>query len=195
VTIVTRPAVPDDAAALARIHVLAWQVAYRGHMPDAFLDGIDLDARVAWWEEQLAGDHPADTRLLVVEHDGQPAGFALVRAAEDPPGLGELQAINTDPGLWGLGLGRALLAAAEAALAELGYDEAILWVVAGNTRARRFYELAGWAADGATWAVPIADFTVESVRYRRRLPRHAAGLRAPRAPDGEHRPALGPRPA
>jgi GNAT superfamily N-acetyltransferase len=169
-TIVTRPAVPDDAAALARIHILAWQVAYRGHMPDEFLDALDLDARVAWWEQQLAAEHPPDTRLLVGVHDGQVAGFALVRSAEDPPGPGELQAINTDPDLWGRGVGRALLAAAEEALAGLGYDEAILWVLAANERARRFYELAGWAADGAAKPLEIGDAAVELVRYRKRLP-------------------------
>ena len=35
-----RPAVPDDAMAVARVHVRAWQVAYRGSMPAQYLAEI-----------------------------------------------------------------------------------------------------------------------------------------------------------
>jgi hypothetical protein len=39
--IVVRRATLDDAPAIARVHVAAWQRAYRGQMPDAVLDGLD----------------------------------------------------------------------------------------------------------------------------------------------------------
>ncbi|HET7738600.1 MAG TPA: hypothetical protein VFK32_08510, partial [Tepidiformaceae bacterium] len=33
------------------------------------------------------------------------------------------------------------------------FDVATLWVLDGNTRARRFYEKSGWRSDGATQTV------------------------------------------
>jgi hypothetical protein len=42
-----RPAVPGDSLAVARIHVRAWQTAYRGLLPDAYLDGLRAEDRAA----------------------------------------------------------------------------------------------------------------------------------------------------
>jgi hypothetical protein len=35
-----RRAEPADAMEVARVHVRSWQVAYRGLLPDAYLDGL-----------------------------------------------------------------------------------------------------------------------------------------------------------
>ena len=45
-------------------------------------------------------------------------------------------------------------AAADFLLA-IGTTEAQLWVLAGNRRARRFYEFLGWAWDGRTRTKPL----------------------------------------
>ena len=47
-----------------------------------------------------------------------------------------------------------------------GAREARLWVFAGNERARRFYEIDGWRADGARRTEAIGDLAMEEVRYR-----------------------------
>ena len=44
-----RDATPDDAHAIATVHVASWQVAYRGFMPDAVLDGLSVDDRARKW--------------------------------------------------------------------------------------------------------------------------------------------------
>jgi hypothetical protein len=46
-------------------------------------------------------------------------------------------------------VGRVLLIAARAALVASGFREAVLWVLAGNERAQRFYRADGWLPDGA----------------------------------------------
>jgi ribosomal protein S18 acetylase RimI-like enzyme len=96
-------------------------------------------------------------------------GFAVVGPAQDPEGAGQLYAINVDPDHCGTGAGRALLAAAQAELARLGYTEAVLWVLLGNARARRFYEVAGWADDGAQRTGEAWGIVFTELRYRRRL--------------------------
>jgi GNAT superfamily N-acetyltransferase len=85
------------------------------------------------------------------------------------PGAGELYAIYLDPAHWGRGYGRALMRAAERGLAEAGFSKAYLWVLETNARARRFYEIAGWAADGGTKVEHRGTVELREVRYRRDL--------------------------
>jgi RimJ/RimL family protein N-acetyltransferase len=54
------------------------------------------------------------------------------------------------PAWWSAGLGRALTDAALAELRAVGYRRVVLWTLTGNARARRFYDKAGFAPDGAT---------------------------------------------
>jgi GNAT superfamily N-acetyltransferase len=70
------------------------------------------------------------------------------------------------PDWWGQSIGRGLLAHAEQALIEQGYDAAVLWVLADNRRARAFYERAGWHPDGGTKSATFGGREVEEVRYR-----------------------------
>jgi hypothetical protein len=48
-----RAAVAADVAAIAQVHVRTWQSAYRGHIPDAYLDGLDPSKRAAVWSAAL----------------------------------------------------------------------------------------------------------------------------------------------
>jgi ribosomal protein S18 acetylase RimI-like enzyme len=165
--VTVRPARIPDASAMGRVHVRAWQAAYRGHMPDDYLDGLRAEDRAAYWEGTLRREDPRGT-VLVVEREGEVVGFAAVGPSPDPEGAGELFAINLDPDHWGTGAGRALLGEAQTELGRLGFGETVLWVLTGNARARRFYEIAGWVADGGERSSEIFGVTVPEVRYRRR---------------------------
>jgi ribosomal protein S18 acetylase RimI-like enzyme len=162
-----RPARVADAAAMGRLHVRAWQAAYRGEMPDDYLDGLRAEDRAAGWERAL-GVERVRAAVLVAEQASEVVGFANVGPAQDPEGAGELYAINLDPDHWGTGAGRALLQTAQAELARLGFEETVLWVLPANARARRFYEIAGWVADGASRTTEVLGVVVPEVRYRRR---------------------------
>jgi GNAT superfamily N-acetyltransferase len=177
--VLVRPAALPDAPAMGRVHVRAWQAAYRGHMPDAYLDGLRPEQRAAHWEGALLGADDLRGAILVAERDGEVIGFAVVGPTEEPAGAGELYAINLDPDSWGTGAGRALLAAAEAELARLGFAELVLWVLPGNARARRFYEIAGWVADGAERSSEVFGMTVPEVRYRKRSTSEAISSATP----------------
>ena len=49
------------------------------------------------------------------------------------------------------------------------YDEATLWVLEENPRARRFYERAGWRTDGERKADERWGVRAPEVRYRKRF--------------------------
>ncbi|WP_343308385.1 GNAT family N-acetyltransferase [Streptomyces sp. SID5770] len=79
------------------------------------------------------------------------------------------RAVRPAGGAWGTGVGRALLSATTGALVAAGFRSAALWVFAGNERARRFYEAAGWRADGAAVREETGGRVLEELRYRKHL--------------------------
>ncbi|MFF2847068.1 GNAT family N-acetyltransferase [Streptomyces sp. NPDC058001] len=73
------------------------------------------------------------------------------------------------PGNWGTGVGRQLMGAVLTALEEAAYPHATLWVLERNERARRFYEAAGWHADGTAVIDTTGGAPLNKLRYRRPL--------------------------
>jgi RimJ/RimL family protein N-acetyltransferase len=77
----------------------------------------------------------------VIDVDGTIQGFAAIRGDE-------LLHFGTALPTWGTGLAGAALAAVEDEWRRRDVDDARLFVFAGNTRARTFYERCGWVATG-----------------------------------------------
>lgn len=110
-----RPANVADAGAIARVHVRSWQVAYRGDVPDDYLEDLDVSERGVVWHKNLE-TLTNDRAILVGEANGGIRGFASVGPVPDHPGQGEL-AIYVDLDYWGSGLGQFLLDVAEEGIA------------------------------------------------------------------------------
>ena len=111
----------------------------------------------------------ADAFTYVAEPDGSFAGYCYVAApsleADLGPDVAELVAMYVDPDHWREGVGNALMEAAFERLAELPYEEVVLWTFKENGRAIAFYERHGWRPDGSE---KIHARTGEpAVRYRR----------------------------
>jgi ribosomal protein S18 acetylase RimI-like enzyme len=147
-----RRAVPEDADAIAAVHIRTWQVAYRGQLPDRYLDGLsqELERRAEIWRKEISTPRSSKHEVWVAEDEARLDGFVALGPARDldPSVTGEVYAIYVDPNRWGQGVGRALFSHATDRLASFGYSAAILWVLESNIRARRFYETAGWTVDG-----------------------------------------------
>jgi GNAT superfamily N-acetyltransferase len=158
---VIRPATPEDAEAVARVQIASWQEAYSHLFTAEQLAAIPQAERTEFWRR-----FPP----IVAEVDGEVIGFVNVGPAyDDEDADGELYAIYVRPDRWGTGTGRALMEAGEARLRELGHTSAILWVWKDNPRARRFYEIAGWATDGAEKEAEFYGMTGPIVRYAKQL--------------------------
>ena len=72
--LVIRSAVVGDVDAMGVVHVRAWQSAYRGVMPDTYLDGLEAEESVAMWRDLISRTELP--RLLVAELAGDVVGFA-----------------------------------------------------------------------------------------------------------------------
>ena len=164
-----RLARPEDATAVAQVHVRAWQAGYRNLLPDEYLDGLRAEDRAARYDF-VSRDPSRPSTLVAVDGDAI-CGFATVAPASpgDPPGYGELCALYVSPERWRNGIGADLVRTARKRLLLLGYRQAVAWVLLGNARAERFYEHDGWTSDGLQRAATIWDASVEETRYSRDL--------------------------
>ena len=164
-----RPAVAEDAMAVAQAHVRSWQVGYRGLVPADYLDALRPEDRASRYTfDQMNPDGP----FTQVAIDGDMiCGHVTTGGCRDDdlPDSGEIWAIYVDPPRWGAGIGRRLITAGCARLRSQGHRRASLWVIAGNDRGRRFYELAGWYCDGAQRTDSIGGHPIHEVRYQRSL--------------------------
>jgi RimJ/RimL family protein N-acetyltransferase len=164
-----RAARVEDAAAIASVHVRAWQVGYRGIAPDAYLDHISLGERVTMWDEQLAS-LAADRVVFVAEDQGSVVGFG----GGGPPlhgeeGAHQLYVLNVDPAHWGMGAGGAILEAFTAWCVARRARELVLWVAERNARARGFYERRGMTWDGTAEDSDVLGVCIRECRYRKPL--------------------------
>jgi ribosomal protein S18 acetylase RimI-like enzyme len=171
-----RPAVAEDADALGALHVRVWQVAYRGMKPDEYLEHLSVPRMQGWWAQQLAALPEHQSIRLVAEDDGGAVVGFVIAGPSRRSGLaepaGEVYMLNVGPDAWGKGLGQRLLRAATATLRAMGFTQAVLWVRPENSRARRFYEAAGWWPDGTEFDGVIWDVAVHDVGYRTTLGDH-----------------------
>ena len=160
-----RDATPDDALGIATVQNRTWQHAYAHAFPAAALASLDDEVRAEWWRGVF--EHPpARSQRLVVDGEGGIVGFAASGPAFAEPPLGELYSIYVLPEAWGRGVGQALMAETLNRLRSEGFAEAILWVLEDNPRTRRFYEAAGWYADGGVKDDMLLDTPVREIRYR-----------------------------
>jgi len=161
----------EDAVAVGRIHTRAWKSAYRGILPDTYLDGLDEGDRIRKRREWLE-QPPEGVETWVIETGSRIDGFAVsgpARNRREGKRVAEVYAIYLSPERIGHGLGRLLFEYVLAALAADGFTSAVLWVLEANTATHRFYERATFARDGGRSVYTTEGFSLPVVRFRRSL--------------------------
>ncbi len=168
-----RNAETGDARRIAEVHVASWRVAYRDLLPAADLDQLEVDQFASWRGRRIEAMDLSNSATLVAVDDSGVVGFVDVGPTRDEHldanEVAELYAIYFDPEHWGSGGGRALIVEAESVMTSLGFSSAMLWVLEGNDRARRFYDAAGWAPDGGRQLERIIATELYEVRYAKIL--------------------------
>jgi GNAT superfamily N-acetyltransferase len=138
--VMVRRATVDDAALIAQVRIDSWRAAYRGMIPDSYLDAMKVDDSTRMWTRVLsAGSDAACT--FVAEVEGELVGFAAgITLAERKLDFdAELTALYVLPSAQRAGIGRRLLSEVAATLAAAGAPNMLVWVLAKNSKARDFY--------------------------------------------------------
>lgn len=166
-----------DVQEVSAVRVRGWQFAYAGLMPQGYLDAMTPERDAGERRQIFARTRGVISNLVAEDGTGGVTGWAALGPYRDedtpprrtPASDGELYALYVHPDMIGTGTGRALLDAALSRAAERSFPRVLLWVVKGNTRARRFYERAGFHPDGAEESYDVDGVPVPEVRYVKRL--------------------------
>jgi GNAT superfamily N-acetyltransferase len=145
----------EDAGAIAEIWRLGWRDGHLGLVPRALVD-VRTEASFRTRASERISD------ATVATFDGAVVGFVMV--VDD-----EVEQVYVAAAQRGTGVAKVLIGEAERQVKANGHGKAWLAVVAGNARARAFYERAGWldegpfdypaAAEDGTVAVPCRRYT------------------------------------
>ena len=155
-----------DAAAIAALHVESWRSAYRGLLPDAFLDGPVVEDRTWLWRERLNGGATGQQLVLKAVSSGELIGFVCVLPDNDALYGPRLDNLHVKPLLKGAGIGSQLFRAAYDWVGRTMPGRPMhLWVIEDNLPARRFYDHhGGIVAERRTLEV-VRGILVPELRY------------------------------
>jgi len=136
-----RRAEARDAEAITAVHDSAWRYAYEGLIPAKELSRIIARRGPRWWDRAIR----RGTAILVLEAGGAICGYATFgpNRARNLVQKGEIYEIYVKPEYQGVGLGTRLFLAARRELARFGFNSVVVWALADNDNACRFYKNAG----------------------------------------------------
>jgi ribosomal protein S18 acetylase RimI-like enzyme len=141
----------EDSLAVATIHTLAWQKAYKGIVDQNFLDSLDVQKRAMNWKKGIETNDPAIIRLVSCNENhisGFACGLENRTKTELPDCDAELWAIYVHPDYMNQGFGKALVDQFKEDLRSTGKTRFCIWVLKANLPARRFYEKQGGVLAG-----------------------------------------------
>jgi GNAT superfamily N-acetyltransferase len=130
-----------DCENIAALHTASWRGAYRGILPDTYLDGEIARERLGLWKKRMSSSGRDRRLVLLAEDPRELAGFVCVLLDEEPEWGACLDNLHVRSDLKGRGLGRRLFAEAArwVAFMQPGWPMH-LWVFEANRPARGFYE-------------------------------------------------------
>jgi ribosomal protein S18 acetylase RimI-like enzyme len=158
-----------DVRAVSALRVAGWQAAYAGLIPQSYLDGMTVEGDARERHRRFAHAREGAADFVAVDGAGKVVGWACVGPYRGEVAPGELYALYVRPSLIGSGIGRALMDTAHTHARTHGFTSIRLWVLRDNTRARRFYERAGYTPDGTAQTEPYDGVPIPEVRYERAL--------------------------
>ncbi|MDL2224624.1 GNAT family N-acetyltransferase [Eubacteriales bacterium OttesenSCG-928-M02] len=168
-----RPAFPEDVTAISQIHAASWRHAYRGIIPQAYLDTL---AENQWVPALTNGLKYEGMRAYLSIQKGQAVGAITlgpgrkeIAGAPEEDSWGEIYSVYILPSHTGKGQGRALISHALSVLRDMGFSRCYLWVAADNTPAIGFYQHMGFSADGITHDFPIMGEAISELRLSIKL--------------------------
>ncbi len=157
-----------DVSRVAEIHVRSWQVAYKGILPQEFLDNFSIKQREKLWRNDIFPKMARSNYVLEVAGNvlrWVSAGSSRDAAADENI-IGELYGIYLDPPFYRMGYGTKLWHEAKQHLLRDGFNEITLWVLDENVRTRRFYEKIGFSLVKNAEKKLVWVDGVKEVRYR-----------------------------
>lgn len=138
------PGAVEDAREIAALHAASWRTAYRGLLPDSFLDGPVIQERLRYWTARMPTPDAPRRRLFKAVSDRTIIGFACVALDAEPQWGALLDNLHVQPELRGQGIGSRLFQEAREWIGVAAPGAPMhLTVIEQNVNARQFYDRLG----------------------------------------------------
>ena len=150
----------DDRLAISHIYEASWKAAYRGMIPQTFLDELP----VGNWAGVI---DKSDRKSLVLVEDDTFIGTASYAKSRWPEQAewGEIISIYLLPEYIGKGYGKQLFQRVLEELKQMGFKKILLWVLEDNVRAKQFYEKFGFKQNQRFIDDEIGGKALKEVQY------------------------------
>ncbi|MBK8336944.1 MAG: GNAT family N-acetyltransferase [Sterolibacteriaceae bacterium] len=168
---IVRHAAVEDADAIGRVRVAAWQAAYRGHMPGDYLGSLDPRANLDDLRAILKSREPPFL-VRVAELGGEVAAFSILGRPRYAAGADtlELWALNVAPRYWRRGIAWALVGQSLDDARSSGALTLELWCIPTNRAARALYESRGFNRTGQhRTTAALTGHPLDEIAYRAAL--------------------------
>ena len=157
---------PEDAYAIAQVHVDSWREAYRTILPAEYLAALSVEKRQAFWTQSIAEGR---SELWLVKADGVTQAwinFGKSRDDDLDATDAEIWALYVAPPFWSKGIGLQLWLKAKDCMRSQGFSSCSLWVLSENVRAIRFYEKVGFKLGiHSSKSMGLAGIQLTELRY------------------------------
>lgn len=157
-------ATTNDSEILSKIHALSWKTAYKGIIPQEYLDELKED----YWENAFQNWIANNMLTVKLLYENElPIGCIAYGKARDEKFSywGEIISIYILPDFWRKGYGQKLLETALNDMKNKGFQNCYLWVLRDNIRAREFYEKYGFYSNHDEYEFEIKNKLLTDVRY------------------------------
>jgi GNAT superfamily N-acetyltransferase len=141
-----REANQSDVVGMAKVRVETWQAAYKGILPDDFLESLSYQQISERWKIVFWENRAPNVAVFIAENElKEIVGIAICgpEQSQDPIYHGEIHVLYVLPQNQNQGIGRKLVATCvQHLIQKLKVDTMLIWVIAENPH-RKFYETLG----------------------------------------------------
>ncbi|MFX1337620.1 MAG: GNAT family N-acetyltransferase [Promethearchaeota archaeon] len=139
-----RKAKKSDLNGIIRVNVETWKTAYKGVVPNKYIEAFDIRTQNKGWQNQLMKMVEENIFLIAENKKNEIVGFAIggVERTKNPNYKGELMGIYILKEYQRKGIGKALTKKIVEELIKMDINNMLLWVLESNPY-RAFYDLLG----------------------------------------------------
>lgn len=150
----------DDRTEISNIYEKSWKYAYKGIIPQEYLDSIPSGQ----WCGAI--DNPGRNTLVVFDGNKIIGTSSYCKSRfGDYMDWGEIISVYFLPEYMGKGYGKSLLKKVVEELKTMGFKTLFLWVLEDNHRARHFYEKCGFKNSGECIETNIGGKKLRELQY------------------------------
>lgn len=167
--ILIRRAEISDVPAISQVNYITWIDTYRGMIPDAELDALNLESLVDKWMQILDVSLARSGTFVAVKGESIVAYsrfYPTTDSDDNPFKVATIGSMYVHPNFQRQGIGSLLMSAILDAISENEFTESTLHVLNSNEQAREFYESLGWIMDSDAVTEDSDNLAFQKTRYR-----------------------------